>query len=132
MKDANDKPPRSAALPPGFDEQSPYEGEDLEEYPDWWRKNIKEFRKYNLRPYRPPRFQDDEMVPEIISQLEDEHKVEIQIISTDPSREESWEIRVNGDPVVAINKHRHKLGYSVFMIDSDDVRSAVRNEIESK
>lgn len=130
MRKPNDEAPRSMGLPPGFDEESPYEGEDLEEYPEWWRENIQEFREYNLRPYRPPRFEDGEFVPEVIAQIEDEYDVEVQIISTNPSREESWEIRVNENPLISTDKYRHKMGYSVFVVDSDEVRSAVRNEID--
>lgn len=129
MRKTNDDAPRSVGLPPGFDEEDPYRGEDLEEYPEWWRENIREFREYNLRPYRPPRFEDGEFVPEVIAQIENEYDVDIQIMSTDPTREEGWEIRVDEEAVLSINKYRHEMGYSVFEVDSDDVRVAIRKEI---
>lgn len=129
MKQSDEGPPRSANLPPGFDEDRPYEDEDLSDYPDWWRENIQEFQKYNLRPYRPPRFQDGELVPEVLSQVEDEYGVDVQILSTEPAKEQNWEFRVDGRVLLSFDKFRHERGYSVFQIDAEEVLGAVRKRL---
>jgi hypothetical protein len=58
----SDTPPLSAGLPAGYDPEAPYEGVDRSEYPRWWQKNIRAFEEHGLRPYRPSRFTDGEIV----------------------------------------------------------------------
>ena len=122
--------PRAEHLPPGYDEESPYEGEDLSEYPDWWRKNIEDFRKHELRPYRPPRFADGEYTPPVTDRLEADLGVTIQIRATDPREGDDWRIEVDGDPVADIGRERRGEGFTQYEMTTEEfertVRSAVR------
>jgi len=72
-------PDSRRGFPPGYDEEDPYADEDLSEYPEWWRRNVEEFRQYGLRPYRPARFSDGELVPPLVSDLADELGEEIRL-----------------------------------------------------
>jgi hypothetical protein len=119
-------PPRSAHLPPGYEEASPYEGEDLSEYPAWWRRNIMEFHEHGLRPYRPPRFHNGEYLPPVINRLEDELEVDIAIRALNPSQDDDWRIEVDGNAVATIGKERAGEGFTIYKMTSDEFESAVR------
>lgn len=121
----NKEPPRDANLPPGYDEEDPYEGESLEEYPEWWRRNIELFRAHGMRAYRPPRFSDGELVPIVVSELSDEISADISIRTTDPSKEHGWKLRVDGETVATMHRRRDGDGFSEYDIDSKSFRRLV-------
>lgn len=119
------EPPREASLPPGHDEGDPYADEDLSTYPEWWRRNVEEFRDYGMRPYRPPRLADGTLVPPLVADLEAEFGVDVVFRSRDRETG-AWEIRVDGEPVRPVDHERDGGGYTVYGIDSDGLRAAVR------
>lgn len=123
-------PPRPHNLPPGYDEEDPYEDVDLDQYPDWWRENIQEFSAYGMRPYRPPRFSDGEFTPEIINSLEEQLEITIWIRSIDPQKGGSWQIWVNEEPVTSINRTREPEGFSKYHIDSEEFETIIREQVE--
>lgn len=123
----SDRPPVPAHRPPGYDENDPYEGEDLSTYPEWWRRAIKEFRAHGMRPYRPSRFADQEYTRPLVSTLEQELNVDIQIQAIDPHEVNEWEILVDGTPIETVTKVRESEGYSLYQIDSDRFESLVRD-----
>lgn len=125
----SEDPPRSADLPPGYDEQDPYEGEDLSTYPEWWRRNIEEFREHGMRPYRPPRFADGELTPPMIASLEEEFGVEIQFRSLNPQEGGGWDLVVDGETVGSVERHREGEGYSLYQMTSDEFDAAVRSAV---
>lgn len=123
--------PRSEYLPPGYDEASPYEDDDLSEYPDWWRENIELFRDHNLRPYRPPRFTDGTYVPPVRTELERELGVTIDIRAVNPSEGDNWQIEVNGTAAGEVEKERTGEGFTRYLIDSEQFASLVRDATNS-
>lgn len=106
-------------MPPGYDEDDPYEGVDLDTYPDWWRRNVELFRVHGMRPYRPPRFADGELTPEVILPLEAELGVEVRLRATDPEPEDEWEVWVDGSRAGTIERRRDGKGYTVYGMDSE-------------
>lgn len=122
-----DSPPRSASLPPGYDDEDPYEGEDLDQYPTWWLANVLEFREHGLRPYRPSRFTDGAAVPAVLEPLERAHDVTVRIRSIDPHKGSDWRIEVDGTAVVTASRYRHADGYSVYDVTSESVEKAVED-----
>lgn len=123
------EPPRSANLPPGYDEEDPYEDEDLSTYPRWWRKNINIFQFHGMRPYRPPRFSDNEYTPPLISDLEEELNLDIQLRTIDPDRKKDWEILVDGTRIAAVARTRTSEGYSQYEIESDTFETLIRSHV---
>lgn len=132
MADGMDNPPRDAGLPAGYDEHDPYEDEDLDDYPAWWRENIQEFRDHDMRPYRPPRFSDGELVPEIVLDCEAELGVDVGIRAVNPELEEDWELQVADTTVTTVGRHRDGDGVTIYEMTSDDfiavVEEAARTE----
>lgn len=119
-------PPRPHDLPPGYDEEDPYEDVDLDKYPDWWRENIEEFASYGMRPYRPPRFSDGEVTPSVITSLEDQLDVTIWIRSIDPHQGGDWQVWVDEEPVTSIDRTREPEGFSKYHVDSEEFETIIR------
>lgn len=121
-----DDPPRAASLPPGFDEDDPYEDEDLSTYPDWWRRNVEEFREHGMRPYRPPRLADGTLTPPLLEELESEHDASVRFRAVDPQVGNSWELVVDGHVACEVEHVRSGEGYTVYNLDEETLREAVR------
>jgi len=121
----DDDSPRPKSHPPGFDEKSPYEGEDLSNYPEWWCRSIEEFRQFGMRPYRPPRFADGSLVPAVIRSLEDELNVGIQLRAVDPEEADDWEVWVDGKCVGSIPHERLGEGYTRYEMTREDFRALI-------
>lgn len=126
----SDDPPRSAGLEAGYDEENPYEGEDLSTYPDWWRESIEEFRRHEMRPYRPPRFSDGELVPPLLLELEDDLSVEIRLRAVDPEVGKSWVVTVDGDQVAEVGRVREGEGFTQYNIEAAAFETLVRAAVE--
>lgn len=123
-------PPVPAGRPPGHDEEDPYEGVDLSTYPAWWREAIERFRAHGMRPYRPPRFTDDELVPPTIADLEAEFGVSIELRSTDPGPDPEWALWVDGERVGTVGRHREADGHTVYELDRAEFEELVRGAVE--
>lgn len=127
----DDNSPRSADFPRGFDREDPYEDENVEAYPVWWRRNIREFRTHGMREYRPPQFRDGELTTEVIGKLEDELSTTVRLRSINPQEGNDWELLVDGVRVATIGRYREAEGFTVYEIDSDEFVEAVRSSVET-
>lgn len=127
---SEDEPPRSANVSPGYDEEDPHEGVDLTSYPEWWRRNVEEFRAHEMRPYRPPRFADETVTTEVIDHLESELGVTIRIRVVDTHIGGEWKVFVDGDPVQSIERIRSEAGNSRYEITSEAFKELVRDAVE--
>jgi hypothetical protein len=125
-RDGDHDPPRSANYPPGFDEADPYDKVELGTYPEWWRQNIREFRKYGMRPYRPPRFQDGALTPEVISQLEADLNVTIDLRAINPRVNEDWSVWVDGARIGQIGRERTGDGHTEYHMTAAEFEQLVR------
>lgn len=123
--------PRPEHLPPGYDENDPYEGEDLETYPEWWRESIELFKQHNMRPYRPSKFSDGETVPSLVNELSEELDVEILFRAIDPDTADEWDVLVDHEPVGKVGRHRDSDGFTQYHIDSATFESLVRDAVEN-
>ena len=120
-----DDPPRPASLPPGYDEESPYEATELEALPAWWRNNVAAFRRHGMRPYRPPRFADGAVTTEIIDRLEAEYGTTVRMRALDPHAGGDWEVVVDGEPVKRIERERTEGGYSEYSVTAAEFEAIV-------
>lgn len=89
--------------------------------PEWWEGN-EEIRETlgiaGVGPYQPPRFADGTYTYEVVPALEAAHDCSIRILSLNPDRDGSWEIRVDGRTVASTERRRNENGNSVYAIDS--------------
>lgn len=125
----DDIPRRPEHLPAGYDENDPYEGEDLSKYPVWWRDLVEEFREHGLRPYRPPRFLDGELTLDCVSSLESELSVDIQFKTTN-AEEDEWNIYIDGDVVGSVPRTRMGDGYTLYRMTSSEFEEVVQSAVK--
>ena len=123
-------PPRSPNLPPGYDEEDPYEDEDVSTYPQWWQQNIELFERYGLRPYRPPQFLDGVNAQVVIDQLEQECGVEIRLQIKNPTLNQDWQLLVDGEEIAMIGRRRDGEGFSRYEIHSGEFETLIKAAIE--
>ena len=102
-----------------------------ESYPDWWRRNADTFREHGLPAYRPPRFEDDELVPPVVDGLEEDLGVEVRLRVVDPQEGNQWEVLVDEAVAGRIDRHRHVDGYTLFHTTSEEFATLVRDEAEA-
>jgi hypothetical protein len=111
--------------------EDPYADIDLSRLPGWWENAVREFRRHNLQPFRPPVFADHVYKHDVISELEEELGVSIDFIDTDPKQQDDWVVRVNTHSIGTIEHHRDPGGYSVYEMDSAEFRSWVRARVDA-
>lgn len=137
MGNHSPNPERLANLPAGYDEEDPYEGEDIETYPQWWQENVKEFKEHNMRPYRPPQFKDGTIVPELARELQEQLGVDIRFQNKNPQSEASvtphqkheWHVLVDGEPISKVQRYRSPEGYSVYGLESSAFEKMIRDNL---
>lgn len=122
--------PRSADFQAGFDENDPYEDTDLSAYPEWWRQNVEQFKDYGMRPYRPPRCEDGTVLPELISDLESELDVTIQLRGIDPRIGDDWSIFIDSKCIAQISRERASDGHTEYHMTGPEFERLVRSELE--
>lgn len=125
----SDTPPRPGDVPAGYDENDPYADEDISDYPDWWRRNIEQFREHGMRPYRPPRFTDEKYTPEVIARLEAEFDVDVQFRALEPRVGDDWSVVVDGEEVGAVGRRRSGDGYTVYELTSTEFEQMVEDAV---
>ena len=128
--DDRNRPPVPAGRPPGYDEEDPYEDADLSTYPDWWREAVERFRAHGMQPYRPPRFEDDELVPPAVADLESELGVSVELRSTDPGPAPKWALWVGGERIETVGRRREGDGHTVYELDRAEFEELVRGAAE--
>ena len=125
-----DTPSRAADLPPGYDEEDPYEGTDLETCPDWWRENAELYREHGLRPYRPPRFADGALATPLVEELDTELGVDVELRSVNPQRTRNCEVVVDGEPVRTVERSRENDGHTEYGLTAAAFEAAVRAAVD--
>ena len=104
--------------------------DDLSSLPQWWREAVYEFEENDLRPYRPSRFTDGEIVRDVVRELEQRYDVEIRLGAKNPKPDGQWAIHVDGDPVADVDHQRKPDGYTLYGVASDRFEEIVAKAIE--
>jgi len=107
----------------------PYDGMDLDELPDWWRRAVEHFEDRDIGPYRPPRFADGVLKHDVVSDLESELDVTISFQCKNAAVGDDWMVTVDGQPVGTIGRHRSRDRYSVFEMAEAEFREWVRGAV---
>ena len=96
--------------------------DDLDSLPGWWREAVEEFADYGLRPYRPSRFEDGEIVREFVETVEKEYDVSVELKAINPEHDGEWSVFVDGEVTAAIPHRRKVDGYTEYGITSEEPR----------
>lgn len=93
-----------------------------EEKPDWWEENKKLRKQLDLPFYEPPRFSDGKYTHELLSELEDIYRCEIQLMGIDTRYPDDWTVRVDGEEMFDLPRHRDDNGNTVYELSSQEFR----------
>lgn len=103
------------------------DGEIIEpDRPAWWNENAKLRHQLSLPPYEPSRFSDGTYTFKVVSALETVFDCSIQFIGVNPTYPDDWEVRIDGERLLTIGRHRDEHGNTVYEMDADTFKARVR------
>lgn len=102
---------------------------DNDPRPEWWVENERLRQEMGIPPYTPPRFRDGVYTHMIVSPLEEAHDCIIKFLSPNATDWADWHVRVNGELVLTVERHRDENGNTVYDIDSEEFREAVKEHL---
>lgn len=100
-----------------------------DEKPDWWAENETLRKQLDLPSYEPPRFLDGSYSHEVVPELEAEHACRIQLMGVDTRYPDDWTVRVDGESVMALPRHRDDHGNTVYELTADEFRDALTRRL---
>jgi hypothetical protein len=107
-----------------------YENVDDECLPQWWRDAIEEFEEYGLVRYQPPRFQDGILKREVFRVIQSECDITLDVVGINVREGDSWTVRVNGEPVGDVERHRTTEGYTVYEMTAPEFVEWLANQCD--
>ncbi len=114
----------------GEDDADPYASVEVSELPSWWQQAIETFQTHDLRPYRPPQFEDGTPKHEVVEQLEDALEIDIRFVCLEVENATNWTVLVDNTPIGRIGHRRSPEGYSVYEMGSEDFEHFVRSNTD--
>jgi glycosidase len=97
------------------------------EYPAGWVEQVRFRERYDLPPFRPPRFLDGARVHETVDALEAEFDVDIGFTSTDV--DEGWWVEIDRELAFGIDRYRDDAANTVIEMSADRFERRVREAI---
>lgn len=104
------------------------------DYPDTWVEQAEFRERYDLPPFRPPRFTDGVLVHPVVEALEERHGVAITFLlrgSVDRNLHETgeWVVEVDGSPVSALGRSRDADSNTVIEVTSEGFRETIARHL---
>lgn len=99
-------------------------------YPSGWVEQVQFRKRYDLPPFRPPRFADGTRVREAVETLEAEFDVEIEFTSADV--EEGWWVEIDRERAFTIDRYRDDAANTVIETTAGDFEGRIRETIAEK
>lgn len=93
-------------------------------YPAGWVEQVRFRERYDLPPFRPPRFRDGTRVGDTVDALEAEFDVEIGFAATDI--EEGWWVELGGERAFRIDRYRDDAANTVIETTDEAFARRVR------
>lgn len=97
---------------------------DPESFPPGWVEQARFRDRYDLPPFRPPRFREDTPVLSVVSALESEHGVAVTFVERDVGSE--WSVEVDGRHAFTVERRRDAATNVVVPMSPDAFRAAVK------
>ncbi len=99
------------------------------EYPDGWVEQVRFRERYDLPPFRPPRFADGSPVHETVERLEREFDVEIEF-TTDG--EAGWWVELDRELAFEIDRYRDDAANTVIETPAEAFADRVRAALSER
>lgn len=97
--------------------------------PTWWRENEKLKQAFDLPAYEPPRFADGTYTHEVVTELENRFDCNIRFVGVDIETDEGWQIRIDGDSILSVGRHRDNQGNTIYEVDAQEFRERIESEL---
>lgn len=94
-----------------------------ESFPPGWVEQARFRDRYDLPPFRPPRFQDDTPVRSVVSALEAEHDLEVTFVERDVGS--GWSVEIDGRHGFTVERKRDAATNVVVPMSPAAFRAAV-------
>ncbi len=130
--------PRSDPPDPATDQTGPFPEtrathdrilDDPGDYPPGWVEQARFRERYDLPPFRPPRFSDDVTVADVVASLADELDVSLSLVAYDV-RTDGWWIEIDGTRGFRIPRHRDDAANTVIEMTADEFEARVTAVVE--
>lgn len=84
----------------------------------------------DLPEYDPPRFEDGTYLHRVIDELETEYECPIQIVGINPRYPDNWEVKIDGELIFEVGRHRDDDGNTVYELTADQFRRRFHSAME--
>ena len=101
------------------------------EHPDGWVEQARFRERYDLPPFRPPRFEDGRRVDETVDRIERERGVAISFAAYDV-REEGWVAEIDGRRAFPVDRRRSDAANVVFEMTEAAFEERVETALRSR
>jgi hypothetical protein len=88
--------------------------------PEWWYTAAMEYNRFELRPYRPPKFVDQSIVQPVIKKLQAKNNIHISLMCKNPVPGKDWEVIVDNELCCNIGRHRDPSGYTIYELTEEE------------
>lgn len=102
-----------------------------EEYPDGWVEQARFRERYDLPPFRPPRFEDGARVREAVDGIERQYEVDVSFAAYEV-RDEGWVVEVDGRRAFPVDRRRSDAANVVFEVTEAEFEERVETVIQSR
>lgn len=99
-----------------------------DEYPEGWIEQVRFRDRYNLPPFRPPRFLDGIRVRNIVTMLEDELAISIDFVSA--GERQAWDVRIDDTIGFYVKQSRNDAANTIVETTSDEFAQRIYEECE--
>lgn len=100
-----------------------------ESFPPGWVEQARFRDRYDLPPFRPPRFRDGTLVQAVVSALEAKHDVKVTFVERDIGTE--WSVEIDRAHVFTVERQRDAATNVVVPMSPGAFRAAVEAAIST-
>lgn len=100
---------------------------DPEAYPGGWVEQVRFRERYELPPFRPPRFVDGVPVHETVSDVESRHGVDVEFAAYAPGE---WLVELGGERAFRVARRRDDAANTVVQCSASEFRDRVERAVE--
>lgn len=127
--------PRDAPPDPESDQAGPFPEarsiheairEEPEAYPPGWVEQVRFRDRYDLPPFRPPRFEDGESVAETVADVENRFGADVSFVAYAPGE---WAVELDGEPAFDLQRRRDDASNVVVETTADGFRERVASAL---
>lgn len=98
--------------------------------PEWWEENQAIRDRLDLPTYEPPRLTDGTYTYEVVPPLEERYDCRIRFLGVNTTYPDAWELRVDGEIVRKVDRHRDERGNTVYDLTASTLQAAVESALQ--